>query len=129
VQYAVVHRALHRKTGFECAVKCIRKSALTAEDLAALDVEVAAMRLLAGHPNFVQLYDFYDEPDYYYICLEMLTGGELFDRICEKEKYTEREARDLLRQLTMGIAFAHSKGTAPAAAPSRCPAPCPAACQ
>jgi hypothetical protein len=25
--------------------------------------------------------------------MELITGGELFDRICEKEKYTEREVR------------------------------------
>lgn len=37
-------------------------------------------------------------------------GGELFERIVEKERYSEREAREIVRQLTKAIAFAHSKG-------------------
>jgi serine/threonine protein kinase len=43
-QYAVVHRAVHRRSGMECAVKCIRKATLTAEDLAALEVSVGGGR-------------------------------------------------------------------------------------
>jgi serine/threonine protein kinase len=42
--------------------------------------------------------------------MEIITGGELFDRICEKEKYSEREARVLMFQLASGLAFAHGKG-------------------
>lgn len=111
-QFATVYRAINRKTGQECAAKVMIKANLTAEDLAALTVEVQAMRLLQGHPNFVQFYDFFDEKDNFILCMELITGGELFDRICEKAKYTEREARELIRQLTTAIAFAHAKGVA-----------------
>lgn len=44
--------------------------------------------------------------------MELITGGELFDRICEKERYSEREARMLMYQLASGLAFAHSRGIA-----------------
>lgn len=111
-QFAVVHRAINRKTGLECAVKCITKATLTPEDLAALTIEVKSMQMLNGHPNFVQYYDFFDEKENFFLVMEVITGGELFDRICEKAKYTEREARDLVHQLASAIAFAHSKGIA-----------------
>lgn len=42
--------------------------------------------------------------------MELLTGGELFDRICEKERYSEREARQVMFLMTNAIAYAHSKG-------------------
>ena len=42
--------------------------------------------------------------------MELLTGGELFDRICEKERYSEREARQVMWLMTNAIAYAHSKG-------------------
>ena len=42
-------------------MKFIDKKALTAEDLAALEVEVQAMEILSSHSNFVRLYDFFAE--------------------------------------------------------------------
>lgn len=83
-QYAVVHRALHRTSKLECAVKCIRKATLTAEDLAALEIEVAAQRRLGDHPNFVRMYQYFEEKDFFFIVLELISGGELFERIVEK---------------------------------------------
>lgn len=40
----------------------------------------------------------------------MMTGGELFDRIVQKEKYTEEEARRLVAKLLHALAFCHSRG-------------------
>lgn len=38
-----------------------------------------------------------------------VSGGELFDRICEKVVYTEAEARDLVRILLSTLAFLHNR--------------------
>ncbi len=37
-------------------------------------------------------------------------GGELLDRIGLRERYSEREARETMRQLVEAIAYAHGKG-------------------
>lgn len=73
-------------------------------------LQIKSMEILRSHPNFVKFYDFFDEPTYYFLVMEMITGGELFDRIVHKEKYTEREARGIMYQLVSAIAFAHSRG-------------------
>ncbi len=41
--------------------------------------------------------------------MEIISGGELFNRIVEKEKYNEREARVAMIQLATAIAYAHNK--------------------
>ncbi|KIH66448.1 hypothetical protein ANCDUO_03225 [Ancylostoma duodenale] len=51
------------------------------------------------HPNIVQLYDTYEEKQYVYLVMELVTGGELFDRIVAKGSYTEKDASHLIRQL------------------------------
>ena len=94
------------------AVKLMEKSKLTAEDKAALTIEVEAMKRLSDHDSFVKLYEFFDEADKYMLVIELISGGELFDRIVEKEKYTEREARRVIKQLTEAMSYSHSKGIA-----------------
>lgn len=90
----------------------MEKAKLTAEDKAALAIEIQAMQLLSGHAGFVKLYESFDEEAFFYLVLEYISGGELFDRVVEKEKYSEREAREVIRQMTVAIAYAHSKGVA-----------------
>ena len=51
----------------------------------------------------------YVQAEYYYVVTEEVGGGELFERICDKETYTEHEARQLVKTLLQTLAFLHSK--------------------
>jgi calcium/calmodulin-dependent protein kinase I len=108
-QFAVVRKAQHKQSGKIYAVKCIKKAQLNEEDLQALIVEVQVMKKL-HHPNLVGFVEFYTDVDYYFLVMELMTGGELFQRIVEKERYSEREARDLVKTLTQAIAYCHEAG-------------------
>lgn len=41
----------------------------------------------------MQFKSFFSEKTHYYLVTELMTGGELFERIVEKEFYSEEEAR------------------------------------
>lgn len=45
--------------------------------------------------------------DKWYIVTELATGGELFDRICEKGKFTEKDAAETIRQVLDAVAYLH----------------------
>jgi calcium/calmodulin-dependent protein kinase I len=45
------------------------------------------------------MYEVYDEKTKLYMVMELMTGGELFDRIVEKESYNEKEAADVIRPI------------------------------
>lgn len=46
--------------------------------------QVSILRELS-HPNVVEFIQFYDDdPDYFYMVMEYMAGGELFTRIVEK---------------------------------------------
>ncbi|PAV87181.1 hypothetical protein WR25_02388 [Diploscapter pachys] len=66
------------------------------QEVIKITVESTTFRL--RHPNIVQLYDTYDEKQYVYLVMELVTGGELFDRIVAKGSYTEKDASHLIRQ-------------------------------
>nr|CAD7196651.1 unnamed protein product [Timema douglasi] len=42
--------------------------------------------------------------------MELVTGGELFDRIVEKGSYTEKDASDLIRQVLEAVDYMHEQG-------------------
>ena len=44
--------------------------------------------------------------------MELMTGGELFDRIVDKEHYSENEACNVIRPIADAIAYCHSLGVA-----------------
>jgi ribosomal protein S6 kinase alpha-5 len=45
-----------------------------------------------------------------YIVLELLRGGELLDRIRNKGRFTESEARRIMRKLISALNYMHSCG-------------------
>ena len=69
-------------------------------------MEVALLRA-CRHKNIVNLFDFLEEPETYYIVMELCKGGELFDRIVAKKFYNEAEARGVVRQLLVALQYIH----------------------
>jgi serine/threonine protein kinase len=103
-----VFRCKNKTTGDEFAVKKIEKKKLSKEDDYALRNEVSIMSQLR-HPNIVQLEVAYESTNCYFLVMELVTGGELFERLLDKRNYSEREARNLVRILLEALAFCHRK--------------------
>lgn len=62
------------------------------------------------HPNAVKLFEIFDDENHLFLVMELLSGGELFDRIVEKESYSEKEASDTIRPIVDAIRYCHSIG-------------------
>ena len=62
-----------------------------------------------SHPNVINLVDVIDTPDYLYIVLELAEGGELFDKIIEKTRFNETEAKLHFYQMASAMEYLHSK--------------------
>ncbi|RHX97613.1 hypothetical protein DYB37_002448 [Aphanomyces astaci] len=81
--FSVVRRATHKETKKVYAVKCYRKTRLTSRDAEDIHYEVSILQQM-HHPNIINLYGFYDEPEYFYMVMDLVEGGELFDELLEK---------------------------------------------
>lgn len=62
------------------------------------------------HPNVVKLIEIYDEGAILYLVMELMCGGELFDRIVEKEAYSEKEAAMTIKPIVDSIRYCHDMG-------------------
>ena len=92
---------------FAITAKVIDKAALAKDDEESLHSEVAILQKLS-HKNIVTCSDFFSEEKHYYLVLEYMEGGELFDRIVKKSYYNEKEARDVVYTLLSAIEYCHS---------------------
>mmetsp|Transcript_26040 Transcript_26040/g.71417 ORF Transcript_26040/g.71417 Transcript_26040/m.71417 type:complete len:355 (+) Transcript_26040:634-1698(+) len=102
------HRANREKT---FAIKCVNRKKLTEEDEAALLDEVSILKEMK-HLHIIRLYDFFKEATTYYLVMEEMDGGELFDRIVAKAYYNEKEARDTCKILIEAVGYMHHNNVA-----------------
>lgn len=98
--------ATNKRTGEKAAVKCILKKSLPQDDEAALKQEVVILKSM-NHPHIIKCYGFYDDGESYFLVMEYLAGGELFDRIVKKTFYDEKQARDLVYILLQTVRHLH----------------------
>jgi len=110
--FSTVREGYHRSNrSISYAVKCVNRKKLSEEDEAALLDEVDILMEMK-HPHIIRLYDFFTEPSTYYLVMEQMSGGELFDRIVAKAYYNEKEARDTCKILLEAVEHMHKNHVA-----------------
>lgn len=89
------------------AIKVIRVDKSNQKEEARIMNEVAILKSL-DHPNVLKLIDFFEESPNFFLVMELMEGGDLFDRIGEKMQYTEVDARQLALSLLRAVEHIHS---------------------
>lgn len=59
------------------------------------------------HPNIVKCHEAFESNNSLYIVMELCTGGELYDRIAAKKKFSEVEAKHVFKQIVEGVKYLH----------------------
>ncbi|XP_040269140.1 calcium/calmodulin-dependent protein kinase type 1D [Bufo bufo] len=106
--FSEVILAQEKQTGKLFAVKCIPKKALKGKE-SSIENEITVLKKIK-HENIVALEDIYESPSHLYLVMQLVSGGELFDRIVEKGFYTEKDASTLIRQVLDAVFYLHRLG-------------------
>lgn len=101
--YGIVREA-DGPTG-KVAIKIILKKNVKGNEKMVYDELDMLQRL--KHPSIVRFVDWFESRDKYYIVTELATGGELFDRICEQGKFTEKDASQTIKQVLGAVDYLH----------------------
>ena len=59
---------------------------------------------------YINLLQVYDSEDKVFLITELMTGGELVDKILRQKFFSEREASAVLETLVKTVHYLHSKG-------------------
>merc|ERR1712121_233418 len=65
-----------------------------------------------GHKNIIQLIEYFEESDRFYLIFEKVSGGQLLDHIQRRKFFTEQEAAYIITDVASALEFLHSKGIA-----------------
>lgn len=110
-QCGAVHVCAHRASGARRAVKVIHASRLSMLAGQSIEALRAEAEILAGldHPGIIRIVDTFEGADSLYIVMELVSGGDLFDRVVARGGYPEADARAVLRSLLSALAYMHGK--------------------
>ncbi|XP_053136083.1 serine/threonine-protein kinase Chk2 isoform X2 [Hemicordylus capensis] len=109
-----VKLALERATLEKVAVKIINKRRFMAKDLPEQDkpfnieTEVEILKKI-NHPCLIKIIDFFEGEDFY-IVLELMRGGELFDRVLPPAELAEATCKLYFYQMLLAVQYLHNSG-------------------
>jgi len=104
--FGEVRKVVHKKSGLTRAAKILCKDAISTEEHSKLITEVQLLTSL-DHPHILKMYEMYEDKNKYYIISEYLEGGELFERIIQNDRFSEKDAAKIMKQILSAIAYCH----------------------
>ena len=104
--YGEVCKCIHKSTNEMRAVKMIKKESMSRVEKAMLFTEIENLKKLE-HPNILQVYESYEDDVNYYIVTELCEGGELFDEIERRGRFSEKDAIKVMNALLSAINYCH----------------------
>ncbi|KAJ3188308.1 calcium calmodulin-dependent protein kinase type 1G [Gaertneriomyces sp. JEL0708] len=106
--FSKVHLCGNRRTGDRYAVKIIDKSKCKGKE-SMIETEVKILKQVQ-HENIIQLFEMYETTDRLYLVMELVTGGELFDDIVSRGKYSEVDASRIVHKILLALEYLHTMG-------------------
>lgn len=106
---SIVKEGTDKKTGRKWALKYIEKNIV--DDMEVLEREINIMRRLR-HRHVLGLREVFESSDQFCLVTELVTGGELFEKIVEVGSYSEKDAGNIVRQVLLGVEYLHANGVA-----------------
>ena len=107
--FGKVKLSIHLPTNEYVAIKILEKSRIhEKEELQRVEKEIKYLKEF-NHINIIQIYEVIETDQSFYIVMEYVSGGELFNYIVDHDKLSEKEASFFLVQIINGIKEIHKK--------------------
>eukprot|EP01084_Bolivina_argentea_P314848 545370_1 len=108
--FGKVKCATNLKTGEQVAIKILNRADIKKHGLInSVRTEVTALQMIPPHKHIVNLIEVLESKLTLYLVLELVSGGELFDKIKLEGKLNDDVARHYYRQLISALEFMHER--------------------
>ena len=95
-----------KRSHIKRAVKIIQKNQMDTVQEDSFKSEVATLKKL-DHPNILKLYEVFEDDNDFFMVMELMQGGELFERIVDYEKYCESMAAESILPIVDALNYCH----------------------
>jgi len=109
--YGRVETCINLFTGVEYAVKIVDKDSWQFQRQKMLK-EIELYHFCQGHDSIIQLIEYFEEDDHFYLIFEKAQGGHLLKQINQKLRFDEKNAAKIVAKLAKALKYLHSKGIA-----------------
>ncbi|KAG9389509.1 Protein kinase domain [Carpediemonas membranifera] len=110
--FGKVKYGVNTVTGEAVAIKILDRQRLSRANMSAqIKKEIRVLKAL-NHDSIVRLHDVLTSKTKIFLVMELITGGELFERLATSGKFSESTGRMFLHQLVSGLDYMHKKGIA-----------------
>ncbi len=111
-KFGLIKLGINKKTNQKVAIKIMSKKDMTTQDLELVRTEIEILKI-CQHPNIIQLYEVFENLDYFYIIMEYCPGGDLFSYLEDRNFHLpEPVACKFMHKMCAAIYYIHSYGIA-----------------
>lgn len=104
--FSQVYKAWDSVNSQYVAIKIVNKLNLTSKQLRNITQEISIMKQI-NHPNILKLLDSYESFSNYFLVLEFINGGEIFNKIIEFTYFSEILSKHIFLQLLSSLEYLH----------------------
>jgi len=106
--YAEVRKGRNLETNLQVAIKIIAKNQLSKYENEAFRREIEIMKKV-HHPNVVNFHEVLEDSNNVIIVMDLVKGGDLLQRIEKFKRFSETDARNIIKQVLTGLHYIHKE--------------------
>mmetsp|Transcript_22659 Transcript_22659/g.51097 ORF Transcript_22659/g.51097 Transcript_22659/m.51097 type:complete len:790 (-) Transcript_22659:130-2499(-) len=103
----VVRCISHKKTKEKFALKTFNKKGTKPSSVEMMKNE-AEVYFQLDHPHVCRLMYVYEDRTSLHLIMEYCAGQELYDRLCTRKQYSEKDAQEVTLQMLLALQYCHS---------------------
>lgn len=105
--FSIVYLGIDKATNAQVAIKVVKIRGGAKPEATRNEIEIL---LTVQHENVIACLDVFETDDKLYLVMELVHGGELFDRVVSRDSYSEAEAKIVAKQLFNALEYLHGIG-------------------
>lgn len=105
--FSTVKLAQHRITQHSVAIKVVKISVLSEDNLMKINREIEVLKKIGKHDHIVRLYQVIKTKRYFMLVTEYCPNGELYDYLVDKGKLSEPQSCNYFLQILSAVEYLH----------------------
>jgi len=106
--YGTVFKVYHKKTGQFRAMKVINKENMDLQNDDKKFLKEIEILITLDHPSIIKIYEYFIDETNFYLIMEFVSGGELYNTITNWTESTQKKTAYIMKQILSAVSYLHS---------------------